>query len=364
MAGAAPGLGAVPVATAMPVSAAELARGYRRLLRRRVVVLVLATLALIASIIADVSVGSSDFGFIEIARAVFLPGSVDVETAIIVRELRLPYALMAVLVGMALSLAGAEMQTILNNALASPFTLGVSSAASLGAALAFVFGISLPGVPGEWVVSANTFLFAFASVLLLQAVARAKPSGKQVLVLFGIAMVFTFNALVSLLQYVASPEALQQLVFWSMGSLSRASWPKLQVLALVILCVMPFSLAASWRFNVLRLGEERAVSFGIDIGRLRFASLLRISLLAATAVAFTGTIGFVGLVGPHISRMLIGEDHRFFLPASALIGGLVMSLASIASKTLVPGTLLPVGIVTALVGVPVFLWLILRAKGT
>ena len=343
-------------------AAADVARGYRRMLLRRFMVLGGAAVALLASIVADVSVGSSDFSLGEIARAVFAPGNVGAETAIIVRELRLPYALMAVLVGMALSLAGAEMQTILNNALASPFTLGVSSAASLGAALVFVLGIGLPGVPGEWVVSANTFVFAFASVLLLHAVAKARPSGRQVLVLFGIAMVFTFNALVALLQYVASPDALQQLVFWSMGSLSRASWPKLQVLALVIACVLPFSLRAAWRLNVLRLGEERAVSFGVDVVRLRLGSLFRISLLAATAVAFTGTIGFVGLVGPHVARMLIGEDHRFFLPASALIGGLVMSLASIASKTLVPGTLLPVGIVTALVGVPVFLWLILRRK--
>lgn len=353
---------AIPAARMPGAAASDVARGYRRLLLRRFMVLGGAAVGLLASLVVDVSVGSSDFTLGEIARAVFAPASVDAETAIIVRELRLPYALMAVFVGMALSLAGAEMQTILNNALASPFTLGVSSAASLGAALVFVLGIGLPGVPGEWVVSANTFAFAFGSVLLLHAVARARPSGGQVLVLFGIAMVFTFNALVALLQYVASPEALQQLVFWSMGSLSRASWPKLQVLAVVIACVLPFSLRAAWRLNVLRLGEERAVSFGIDVARLRLASLFRISLLAATAVAFTGTIGFVGLVGPHVARMLIGEDHRFFLPASALIGGLVMSLASIASKTLVPGTLLPVGIVTALVGVPVFLWLILRRK--
>ncbi|MES2531042.1 MAG: iron ABC transporter permease [Pseudomonadota bacterium] len=343
-------------------AADAIARGYRRLLRRRMAILAGTALALLLSIVVDVSVGSSDFSLMEIVRAIVAPASVDTETALIVRELRLPYALLAVLVGMALSLAGAEMQTILDNPLASPFTLGVSSAASLGAALVFVLGIGLPGVPGDWVVSANTFVFAFASVLLLHAVAKARPSGRQVLVLFGIAMVFTFNALVALLQYVASPEALQQLVFWSMGSLSRASWPKLQVLAVVIACVLPFSLRAAWGLNVLRLGEERALSFGVDVGRLRLAALLRISLLAATAVAFTGTIGFVGLVGPHVARMLIGEDHRFFLPGSVLVGGLVMSLASIASKTLVPGTLLPVGIVTALVGVPVFLWLILRRK--
>ena len=344
----------------MPLSAPALARAYRRQVWRRCVILVAGVLLLIASVAADIAIGSSDFSASELFAALFAPSTVAPETALIVRELRLPYALMAVLVGMALALAGAEMQTILNNPLASPFTLGVSSAASLGAALALVLGIGIPGIDGDWIVVANSFLFALGSVLLLQAVAKARPSGRQVLVLFGIAMVFTFNALVALLQYVAAPEALQQLVFWSMGSLARTSWTKLQLLAGLIIFVLPFSLRAAWQLNLVRLGEERAISFGIDLGRLRLASLLRISLLAATAVAFTGTIGFVGLVAPHMARMVVGEDHRFFLPGSALVGALVMSLASIASKTLVPGTLLPVGIVTALVGVPVFLWLILR----
>ncbi len=346
---------------ALPGSAQALAQGYAQLMRKRLCLLLAMAIGLLLSVAADLSVGSTDLGWATLATAVFLPSQVPLETALIVQDLRLPYALMAVLVGVALSLAGAEMQTILNNPLASPFTLGVSSAAALGAALALVLGLGIPGLPAEAMVPVNTFVFAFASVLLLQATARARPGSRQILVLFGIALVFSCNALVALLQYVASPDALQQLVFWSMGSLARANWTKLQLLALVIACVLPFSLRAAWQLNVLRLGEERTLSFGIDLNRLRLASLLRVSLLAATAVAFTGTIGFVGLVGPHIARMLVGEDHRIFLPASALMGGLIMSLASIASKTLVPGTLLPVGIVTALVGVPLFVWLIFRS---
>ena len=127
--------------------------------------------------------------------------------------------------------------------------------------------------------------------------------------------------------------------------------------------MLPFSLASCWQMTALRLGEDRARSYGIDVVRLRFFSLLRVSLLASTAVAFVGTIGFVGLVGPHIARLLVGEDHRFFLPASALTGALVMSLASIASKMIVPGVLLPVGIVTAFVGLPVFFSLIYKQQG-
>jgi len=193
--------------------------------------------------------------------------------------------------------------------------------------------------------------------------ARRRSAGVETVVLLGIALVFAFNALVALVQFVSSQEALQQLVFWSMGSLSRATWNHVGVLAVVLAAVTPFSLLAAGRLTSLRLGEDRARSFGVDVSRLRFLALLRVSMLAATSVAFAGTIGFVGLVGPHMARLLLGEDHRFLLPASVLCGALVMSLASVASKTLVPGALMPVGIVTAIVGVPVFLLLIFRKPG-
>ncbi len=145
-------------------------------------------------------------------------------------------------------------------------------------------------------------------------------------------------------------------------SLARATWQKLGILALVIGVTLPFSLLASWRMTALRLGEDRARSFGISVARLRFFSLLRVSLLAATSVAFVGTIGFIGLVGPHIARMLVGEDHRFFLPASVLTGAAIMSMSSVASKLVVPGALIPVGIVTALIGVPFFIALIFSRR--
>lgn len=341
----------------------KLHQAYGRILRKRLAICAVLGLLLIASLIADIALGTSTFAIGQVLQAIFQPDVLDPDSRVIIQELRLPYALMAVLVGVALSLAGAEMQTILNNPLASPFTLGVSSAASLGAALAIVLDIGLPGVPSTWLVTGNAFVFAFASVLLLQAVASF-TGGVQTLVLFGIALVFSFNAMVAMLQYVASADALQQLVFWSMGSLTRASWEAVQTLGLVVLLVLPFSLRSAWQMTTLRLGDERAATLGIDVNRLRFFALLRISLLAATAVAFVGTIGFIGLVGPHIARMLIGEDHRFFLPVSAMVGALVMSLAAIVSKQLIPGVILPVGIVTALVGVPLFMSLIFKRGRT
>ncbi|KAK0341168.1 hypothetical protein LTR94_027526, partial [Friedmanniomyces endolithicus] len=236
-----------------------------------------------------------------------------------------------------------------------PFTLGVSSAASFGASLAIVLGLGSSFIGADWLVPLNAFVFAFGSVLALQALARMKGSGIESIVLFGIALVFAFNALTALVQFLSSAEALQQLVFWTMGSLSRATWGNVAALGVVLAVVAPFSLLSSRGLTALRLGEDRAMSFGVDVKRLRFLSLLRVSLLSATAVAFVGVVGFIGLVGPHIARLLVGEDHRFFLPASILSGAVIMSLASAASKIIVPGVLMPVGIVTAVIGVPVFL---------
>ena len=208
----------------------------------------------------------------------------------------------------------------------------------------------------------NAFIFALLAALLLDGITRWTQVATSGVILFGIALVFTFNALVSMLQFVANEDTLQGLVFWTMGSIDRASWQKVGFL-LAILAVMPLSMRSAWKLTALRLGEDRAVSFGINVRRLRLTTLLRISVLSAISVAFVGPIGFIGLVAPHIARLVFGEDHRFYLPASALIGALVLSLASVAAKNLIPGAVIPVGIVTSLVGVPFFLSIILRHRG-
>jgi len=342
-------------------SAAAIA-AYRASLRRRRLLLGLLAFIAVAAFLADVVVGPSLLPASEALRALFDPEAASPLARTVVWQARLPPSVMAVLVGMALAAAGAEMQTILNNPLASPFTLGISSAAACGAALAIVLGLTIPGLPVRWAVSANAFLFAFASVALLQLVIRWRGAGVETLVLLGIALVFTFNAIVALIQFVASQDALQQLVFWTLGSLGRTQWDGIALVAIVLVAVIPFSWRAAWRLTVLRLGEERARGLGVDIGSLRFFALLRISLLAAAAVAMVGTIGFIGLVAPHVARLMLGEDHRFLLPGSLLCGAVIMSLAATASEMLVRGAVLPLGIVTALVGLPVFMMLILGGR--
>ncbi len=335
---------------------------YQHLLRRRWLLTLALGVVIALSIVADFMLGPSGLSLGELWATLLHPDAADPTTRVIVWDIRLPYALMAMAVGVALGLAGAEMQTILNNPLASPFTLGLSSAAAFGASLAIVLELSLPGLPDEWMIAFNAFAFALISALLLDAVARWGGMNTSGVVLFGIALVFSFNALVSLVQFVASAEALQGLVFWTMGSLSRATWPKVGLMLLLFAVILPLSLRDAWRLTALRLGEDRAASFGINVRRLRLTALLRISLLSALAVSFVGTIGFIGLVAPHIARRLFGEDHRYYLPGSALVGGAILSLASIASKNIVPGVIIPVGIVTSLVGIPFFLTVVLKRQ--
>lgn len=336
---------------------------YKNIVRHRLLIMAGLVLAILGCLLLDFTMGPSGLALSSLWQTFIDPASADAGTRVIVWDIRLPYALMAVVIGLSLGLAGAEMQTILNNPLASPFTLGVSSAAAFGAALAIVSGIGIPGVPDQWFISVNAFIFAVFAALMLDGITRWTRVATSGVVLFGIALVFTFNALVSMMQFIASEDTLQGLVFWTMGSLARASWSKLGVMLAVFALMLPLSMMSSWKLTALRLGEDRAISFGIDVRRLRLGTLLRISMLSALAVAFVGPIGFIGLVAPHIARMMFGEDHRFYLPASALIGALVLSMASIASKNLVPGVIIPVGIVTSLVGVPFFLSIILRHRG-
>lgn len=335
---------------------------YQKILRRRLSLLALLSAAIIASLLLDFTSGPAGLGYKDLLHTLLAPAAADPTMRVIVWDIRLPYALMAALVGMALGLAGAEMQTVLNNPLASPFTLGMSSSAALGASLAIVLQAGLPGIPVAWLVPVNAFIFATLAALLLDAILRWGGVGTSGIVLIGIALVFTFNALLSLIQFTASAQALQNLVFWTMGSLTRANWSSVGLLALLVALTLPFSMRQSWRLTALRLGEDRAASFGVDVRRLRLAALARISLLCAMAVAFVGTIGFIGLVSPHIARRLFGEDHRYYLPGSALVGALILSLASLVSKNLLPDVVVPIGIITTMVGIPFFVSIIVRRR--
>lgn len=344
---------------ASPVEAGVAGREqYRALAFRRIMILVLLTVSLCLSIAFDMALGPANYSLSDVVSALLDPAAAANQLRVIIWDIRMPIALMAVTVGASLSVAGAQMQTILSNPLASPFTLGISAAASFGAALALVGGVALfPGAV-QYMVPLNAFLMAMAAALFIHFASTMRGVSVETIVLLGIALVFTFNAALSLLEYLASEQALAAVVFWTMGSLTKATWPKVWFTAAVLVVTIPLFMKNAWALTALRLGDDKAASMGVNVRRLRLQTMMLVGLLAAIPVSFVGTIGFVGLVGPHIARMVVGEDQRFFLPGAVISGALLLSVTSVVSKVLIPGAILPIGVITALVGVPFFFVLI------
>ena len=339
------------------------ARQYRRRSARKIAIIaVLVGLAVCAFVVATI-VGPMALSVGDVVRGIVSPNDVDETTRTVLWKLRLPASVMAVLIGAALSLAGAQMQTILDNPLAEPFTLGISAAAAFGGAASIVLGwVIIPHA--QFNLAAVAWVSSDVAVGIVAAASVWRGSGKESMILLGIGLVFLFQALLALLQYRATTEALQQIVFWTMGSLQRANWVANGIIAAALLIAIPFTIRYAWALTVLRLGDARAKAVGINVDRLRIATLIVASLLAATAVAFAGIIGFIGLVGPHIARMLVGEEQRFFAPASMAAGAALLAAAHAVSITVVPGVAVPIGIITAIVGVPFFVGLVFLRKRT
>jgi iron complex transport system permease protein len=269
--------------------------------------------------------------------------------------------LMAMVVGASLGIAGVQMQTILGNPLASPYTLGFSAAAGFGAAVIILFEFQLP-VFAELTVPVAAFASAALACGLIYSFAHLRGITAEIMILAGIATMFLFQSLQSLIQYMASPEILQEIVFWLFGSMLKASWFSIAVSASILVFSISLLIRDTWKLTALRMGDDRARSLGVDVHRLRLKVFAIVSLLTAGAVAFVGTIGFVGLVAPHIARMLVGEDQRILMPMSGIIGAIVMVGASVVSKLVSPGAVVPIGIVTAVIGVPFLFALILARK--
>ncbi|NAW88213.1 FecCD family ABC transporter permease [Photobacterium halotolerans] len=331
---------------------------------RRMIVLIMFCLVLMASFVLDIMSGPSMLDATRVLHAIFqfigLPFQVDSSTQIIVTDLRLPIALMAIVVGGALGVGGAEMQTLLNNNMASPYTLGMAAAAGFGAAITLYFG-SL-GIDSDYAVPIGAFICCMLAACFLFALASMRHISSGQLILAGIALLFLFQSLLSLVQFISSPELSQQILFWLFGSLSKATWGNLMITAAVVISGFFFLMKDSWKLTALRLGEERAKSVGVNVKQLRLKTLFIVALMTATITSFVGIIGFVGIVAPNIAKILVGEDQRFFLPLSFLIGAFLLSTASVLSKVIVPGALFPIGIVTAIIGVPFFFWLIIAKR--
>ncbi|MDX1319974.1 MAG: iron ABC transporter permease, partial [Oceanospirillum sp.] len=290
--------------------------------RRRSVFLLLLAGVLAVSFVLDIATGPSLLGLGDVVnvllRLLGLPVEVSATAEVIVTNLRLPIALMALIVGGVLGVGGAEMQTLLNNPMASPYTLGMAAAAGFGAALMLYAG-SL-GLSTGIAVPLGAFVCCMLSAGLLFGLAMMRHITSGQLILAGIALLFLFQSLLSLVQFVSSPELSQQILFWLFGSLTKATWLNVGITAGVTLVCMVILMRDAWKLTALRLGEERAKSLGVNVAGLRLKTLVLVAVMTATVTSFVGIIGFIGIVAPNIARMLVGEDQRYFLPMSFLVG--------------------------------------------
>ncbi len=338
---------------------------YQRFVSRKALFLILLLLGIVLLAGVAATLGSANISVRDVYLAIlarFFPAHFQSDwfSDTIVWGLRLHRIMLSIVAGMGLAIAGAVMQGILKNPLASPFTLGISSAASFGAALAIVLGAGLVG--GEWLIIGNAFIFTLLASMTVYGLAKYKGITSETMILAGIAIMYLFQAMTSFLQYLGQSEQVAEVVFWMMGSLGRSSWEKVAIVSFIITLCFPYLLLKSWDINALGAGDETATSLGVNVERTRVLCMMAVSLITAGVICFTGTIGFIGLVSPHITRMVIGGDHRFLLPASALVGGLLLLAADTAARTILAPVIMPVGIMTAFLGVPFFVYLFMKRK--
>lgn len=292
----------------------------------------------------------------------------------IVWNIRLPRVLAAIVAGAGLSLSGLIMQTTLNNPMAAPSTLGVSNAAVFGANLSImVFGGGLLSTGNNlknytaglnpYGAGTMAFLFSLFSVLLILGLCRLRSFSPNVVVLSGIAMGSVWTAATTILQFYATDVGLSAAVIWNFGDLGRATYRTDAAMSLAVGLGLLFFWLMSWRYNALLSGETAAKSMGVHVEQLRFCSLLLASVITAVCVSVLGLIGFVGVICPHVTKKLIGQDHRYTVPASAVSGSLLLLLADTFSRSMGNGSALPVGAITSVLGAPFFLALILSKEG-
>lgn len=316
-------------------------------------------------------VGSSNMTIRQALNALVHNGTAAHER--IIWNIRIPRVLAAIIAGAGLSVSGLVMQTTLNNPMASPSTLGVSNAAVFGANLsiiAFAGGfLSTGNNLTNYTVGANpystslmAFFFSTASILLILCLCRMKAFSPNVVVLAGIAVGSVWTAATTILQFYATDVGLSAAVVWSFGDLGRATYKTDALMFAVVFLGMVFFQCMSWRLNALLSGESTARSMGVHVEILRFFSLLIASVITAVCVSFLGIIGFVGIICPHVTKKLLGQDHRFAIPMAALNGSLLLLMADTFSRSIGNGSALPVGAITSLLGAPFFIAIIFTGK--
>lgn len=337
--------------------------------RKKVLFLIISLVVTFLVTISVLFVGSSNMPFLEAIKALFHKSS-DMNNRII-WNIRIPRILAAIIAGSGLSLAGLMMQSNLHNDIASPSTIGVSSASVLGANIGIIVlggGLSI-GTGTEfgkgsnpYITSLFAFLFAMISIFILLGLSSAKKWRVSFIVLVGVALSSIWAALTTLIQYFATESGLASAVIWTFGDLGRATYKEDLIMAIVVILSAVFFEVYSNKYNAILSGDNNASSLGVNVKALRVTSLILAGLITATCVAFLGTIAFVGVIIPHIIKRILGNDHKFVIPASMIGGALLLVLADTLSRGVANGTTFPVGAITSLLGAPFFVALIFKRR--
>ncbi len=328
---------------------------------RTTILFTMFAVLIILLFVVDMMVGSVGISAKSVVAAL-MGGECDPMTRKIVVDIRLMKALVAILAGAALSVSGLQMQTLFRNPLAGPYVLGVSSGASLGVAL-FILGTPLLGVGGSHILSsfgvAGAAWIGSAAVLAIVGVVSRRIKDVMVILILGMMIGSGVSAVVQILQYLSHEEALKSFVVWTMGSLGDVTVEQLWLLVVAVFVGLALAVAVMKAMNLLLLGEAYARTMGLDVKRTRTLILLSTTLLAGTVTAFCGPVGFIGLAMPHVARALFAQaDHRVLMPAAAMIGAVSLLVCDIVSKMLT----LPLNSVTALLGIPIVVWIVVRNK--
>lgn len=311
------------------------------------------------------TVGEYDIKFLESYELLWHHICGDVSEAndlkdYIVVNLRMPRIVAGVIAGIGLAVAGVVMQSTLMNPLADPYTTGVSSGASFGATIAITAGATI--VSGQYAIVTNAFLFALIPTAVILLVSKLKNASPTTMIMSGIAIMYIFNACTTVLMLWSDPNDMAAVYEWQVGTLAKASWDEIPIMLTVTLIGTILLQSLSRKLNVLSAGDDLANSLGIDANKLRMVMMIIVALMSASIVSFTGLIGFVGLVAPHVVRLFIGSDNRYLIPAAAIFGAMLLVVADLVGRTIISPATLQVGVVMAFLGGPVFLWLIVRNK--
>ncbi|MGJ9594479.1 FecCD family ABC transporter permease [Actinotignum sp. GS-2025c] len=319
-------------------------------------VLLITTIALLGAMVVAMGMGQLSISAPDVVRILFSsPDDVDRSALVAINQIRAPRVILAVVLGGCLAVSGAVLQSLFRNPLVSPDIVGVSSAAAFGGVLAILVGTS------SFILMGSTFIFGLSAVVCVMLIGRIRShSATLTIVLAGVVVSAFFNAMVSLMTYVADPYSkLPSITFWLMGSLAAASWAKVTTIIIPVIIGLIVVVALRWRINVLSLGDEDARALGINPSAMRWVCIFAVALLTAASVAAAGIIGWVGLVIPHLVRLLVGHDNRVVIPESFLMGGMYLLIIDTIARN-ATSVEIPVGILTATIGAPVFIGLLIR----